>query len=1410
MTTYLHIARLLVCGLLAAIAFDVGAATERPAPDDRRTLQQAVAKLGVPGAILHNPDATGDGAEYDNFGTALVIDGDTAFIGSTGAYSAGARGAVLVLQRTAGVWTETDRLLPDPSVDVESFGQAIAVSGNTVVVSAPAAATAAGADRGVVYVFVREQGVWRRQARLQGGPSQFDQGFGSAVALDGDVLLVGAPTAAVQSILSGAVLEFRRVGDTWTQTAVIPPAVPGGNQRFGASIVLDGTLAAIGSPHFVDPDGEWRGGVFVHVHDGMQWQYTQRLIGPGSTGLIGNALSWNGETLLASEREEHGFLSYSWDGASFAPGVFVPKPPSVHSRCTARPVHTATLALIGCPGDTDGGIDTGSALLYVRSGDGWVLRRRLRAAQPSSSSAFGHAVALSGDVAMIAQPFAFATAGIDAGIVHAYTVDDAGEFGPGTAFDSGNGPANDFFGRSVAIDGDTAVVGAELDNTSAAANAGAAYVFVRDGAAWTLQATLNAPLGARGAWFGSALAIDDDTLVVGERAAASALAGAAYVYRRQGDVWNLQQRLQANSVDAYGMFGTAVALQGDRMLIGAPGVGPNLYGRAYVFEHVADVWQQMAVLQAADETATNRFGNAVALDGDTVLIGAALADSPGKADAGAGYVFELDSGQWQQRARLAAADAEAGDLFGSSVALRGEEALLGALSAGPVGQRSGAAYLFRRSGGAWTQQQRLSVASAADGASVGREVALGPHLLVVGATRDAYSEQTPPGAVYLFGRDGGGNDFTPLATLQPPDSQMRDGYGHALAFDGHALLVGMPGSATVDGVHPRAGAAWLHRLPVRVTIVSAGVVSDAVHWAEHGAAATFDLPTPEGQYVEQASGCGGNLEGSTFTTAPLLADCTITVSYATNMYTLSYVAGPNGILLGDTTQAVAHGSDGTPVQAVADAHHHFAGWNDGTLDNPRTERDVRAPLLLSASFGNAPPQVQTVSHPGNPIYERSTARIHVSATDAESTGLVYRFDCDDDGVYEIGPQPAPEHDCAIGMPGIQNVAVEVADGAGATATGHVAVAVLDARPVVTLSLAGDAVEDLPLELVVTAQSPSTGDVVVQVEVDCDYGGEFETVLAAAQPEKFVCPASASGGLLVVAARAADDEGEMSDIVTLAVETTDINDVPVLTLAALAPFAAGITGSQEISAFAQFDAGSDDENASQHVDDYLLELMDDPDAVLGLPDIDISDDGTLLLTLSGRSGTALVLARVRDSGPATGTHVNLSMPVEFAVTVLPGADLQTGIDNGVAHVLDGDAVLYRVVVANAGPTDVARVHLVVAPPNMLRDVLWHCRADLSTALCPPDAAGSDALDTTLALPDNSFLRFDLAARVDAAGADSIAVAATATLLDDIAVLHPQDDSAVDADTVLPDGVFADGYEPTVPVLRVNGAEAALHK
>ena len=209
MTTYLHIARLLVCGLLAAIAFDVGAATERPAPDDRRTLQQAVAKLGVPGAILHNPDATGDGAEYDNFGTALVIDGDTAFIGSTGAYSAGARGAVLVLRRTAGVWTETDRLLPDPSVDVESFGQAIAVSGNTVVVSAPAAATAAGADRGVVYVFVREQGVWRRQARLQGGPSQFDQGFGSAVALDGDVLLVGAPTAAVQSILSGAVLEFR-------------------------------------------------------------------------------------------------------------------------------------------------------------------------------------------------------------------------------------------------------------------------------------------------------------------------------------------------------------------------------------------------------------------------------------------------------------------------------------------------------------------------------------------------------------------------------------------------------------------------------------------------------------------------------------------------------------------------------------------------------------------------------------------------------------------------------------------------------------------------------------------------------------------------------------------------------------------------------------------------------------------------------------------------------------------------------------------------------------------------------------------------------------------------------------------------------------------------------------------------
>ncbi|MBB5206869.1 InlB B-repeat-containing protein [Chiayiivirga flava] len=1352
---------------------------------------------------MRNPDASGSGAEYDRLGTALAIDGDTAFIASTGAYSHGTRGAVLVLQRSGGIWSETARLLPDPSDDVESFGQAIAVSGDTVVVSAPDAATAAGPDRGAVYVFVRDGAAWRRQARIDGGPGEFNAGFGSAVAVDGDVLLVGAPSTRVESIVSGAVIEFRRNGESWSQTALLPPGLPGPNQRFGASIVLDGSLAAIGAPGFRDPDGQPRGGVFVFANDGAQWQHTQRLVGPGSTGLIGDRLSWNGETLLASELEEEGFLSFRRNGTNFDPGLFVPKPTSVHSFCNARLAHTATLALVGCPADTDGGIGSGSALLYTRSGDTWVLRERLRADVPSSSSMFGRAVALSGDAALIAAPSAFGPAGTESGIVHAYAVDAADAFSPSTQIDSGTGPANDFFARSVAIDGNTAVVGVELDDTSDAPNAGAAYVFVHDGAVWTLEARLQAPAGTRGAWFGSDVAVDGDTLVVGERARGT-LAGAAYVYRRNNGVWSLQQTLRATPVGAYEMFGTSVALQADRVVIGAPGVASTPFGRAYVFERVADVWQQQAVLRASDETSANRFGSDVALDGETVLVGALLADSPGMADTGAAYVFERDDGQWPQRARLAANDAKAGDLLGSGVALRGDEALLGALSAGPVGQRSGAGYLFRRSGGVWVQQQRLSVASAPDGASVGRDVALGPHLLALGATRDPYSEQTPPGAVYLFGRDG--EAFAPIGTLQPTDSRVRDGYGNAVALDGQTLLIGAPGSASADGTYPRAGAAWLHRLPVRVTIVANG--SETVHWADHGTVATFDLTPPEGQSIVQADGCSGTLIDTAFTTAPLLADCTIMVTFASDTYTVSYVAGANGALLGDTQQTVPHGGDGTPVQAVADAHHHFAGWSDGSQENPRTERDVRAPLAVAASFANAPPQIQAVTHTPEAVYERSVVGVHVAATDEESPDLAYRFDCDGDGMFDAGPQPAPEHDCATDTPGTQTIVVQVSDGASGIATGSVAVTVLDARPAMTVSLAEDAVEDLPLSLAVAAQSPSAGDVVVRVEVDCDHDGEFDATLEATQPGTLACPARVAGGSVVVAARATDDEGELSDIATLSVDVADINDAPTLTLATLPPFAAGSSGAQTIPAFARFDAGPDDEDASQQVDDYLLDVATDPEGVLGEGHVDIGDDGSLVLTLSGRSGTASVLARVRDSGPAGGKHVNVSAPVEFVVTVPPGADLQSAIDNGVSHVFDGDAVTYHVIVANAGPSDASDVQLVVMQPAALRDFLWHCRTDISTATCPPDASGAGSLEIDAALPDGSFLRFDIAARVEAAGATTIAVTATAALPGDIAALDPENDAATDTDTVLPYGMFADGFEdPAIP-LSVQGASRAL--
>jgi hypothetical protein len=262
---------------------------------------------------------------------------------------------------------------------------------------------------------------------------------------------------------------------------------------------------------------------------------------------------------------------------------------------------------------------------------------------------------------------------------------------------AGDGSAHDNFGYSVSVDGGTAVIGAWGNNGTS----GSAYVFVRaaDGT-WSQQAKLTAADGAMDDLFGFRVAVSGGTAVIGAHGDDDKgdYSGSAYVFVQAADgTWSQQAKLTAADGATDDYFGVRVSVDGDTAVIGAYGDDDkgDYSGSAYVFARAADgTWSQQVKLTAADGAAYDYFGESVAVDGGTAVIGAYGDDDKGS-NSGAAYVFvQAADGTWSQQAKLTAADGATDDVFGYSVAVDGGTAVIGVQFDDDKGNNSGSAYVF--------------------------------------------------------------------------------------------------------------------------------------------------------------------------------------------------------------------------------------------------------------------------------------------------------------------------------------------------------------------------------------------------------------------------------------------------------------------------------------------------------------------------------------------------------------------------------------------------------------------------------------------------------------------------------------------------------------------------------------------
>ena len=368
-----------------------------------------------------------------------------------------------------------------------------------------------------------------------------------------------------------------------------------------------------------------------------------------------------------------------------------------------------------------------------------------------------------------------------------------------------DGAAGDQFGYSVALSGDTAVIGARFDSDNVnGLESGSAYVFIRTGATWSQQAKLTAADGEARDWFGVRVAISGDTAVVTADADDDDVngvdSGSVYVFTRSGTAWSLEAKLIAADGAPVDLFGYSVALSGDTAVFGAKFDDDDVNGvdsgSAYVFTRSGATWSQQAKLTADDGAAGDLFGYSVALAGDTVVVTANADDDDIKGiDSGSAYVFTRAGTTWSQQAKLVASDGAAGDLFGVRAAVFDDTALIGARFTDENADDSGSAYVFTRTGTTWSQQAKLTADDGAAGDDFGYSVALSGNTALIGVNSSNDNVNgIDSGSAYVFTRSG--TIWSQHAKLTPTDGSAGDGFGGRVAMSGNTVLIG---ARLVDG-----------------------------------------------------------------------------------------------------------------------------------------------------------------------------------------------------------------------------------------------------------------------------------------------------------------------------------------------------------------------------------------------------------------------------------------------------------------------------------------------------------------------------------------------------------------------------------------------------------------------------------
>ena len=789
--------------------------------------------------------ATGD--EKDKAGTSVAVYEDTIVVGAP--HDVSARGEALVFIKPLGGWDNTTsrqaRLRHSGSAINEFFGNSVAIDGDTIIVGAYGDGDPHQA--GSAFVFVKPETGWADKTsniRLRAPSRAMEDRFGRSVAIDGDTVVVGSRQDDGNGDDSGSAFVYTKPATGWANTST-PTTHRTAYDReagdnFGQSVAVDNGVVVVGAwkhasnagaayvfTNITESDWKFIGGsgqtttshLLTGLPNDVAYTFRVRAVNAAGAGFSSVPIV---ATPALSEPEPPTDLFVMQTGVGTVSLTWGVSPSDLlvtGYQYTQNYVQNGEVVWADVPSSTS--TTTSHTVAGLAAGESYTFAVRAVNRDFQSDASMQ-------DFTVASRPAAPGNFKVDADYERVTLTweapsDDSGVTGyelmqlvEQIELTASDGKELDRFGVSVAVEGNTAVVGAFTHNlplpgdpNNNISDAGAAYVFTRVGGVWGEVAKLTASDASAEANFGVSVATQGDTIVVGARGAATST-GAVYVFSKPAGGWadmTETEKLTASDGKEGDWFGGSVAIAGATIVIGATGAKNTVSdaevptGSTYVFTRTnSGSWGQKAKLTAPNAAEDDEFGISVDIDGDVIAVGASRHDgSDDLTDSGAAYVYSMQAGVWATTTasvRLAPSDPVDGGRFGNSVSVDGETIVVGAsgdrdsADADPTG----AAYVFIRPAGGWVdgneinQTAKLTASDGGRGDQFGRSARVDGDTIVVGAHGN-----NKQGSIYLFTKPTDGwVDTTDAVKLAAFDGMEDDRFGIQVALDGDTALVTAP------------------------------------------------------------------------------------------------------------------------------------------------------------------------------------------------------------------------------------------------------------------------------------------------------------------------------------------------------------------------------------------------------------------------------------------------------------------------------------------------------------------------------------------------------------------------------------------------------------------------------------------